>query len=293
MSKVIARIKGGLGNQLFCYAAARRLALANNAELVIDDVTGFARDIYHRRYMLDRFSIPARRAVPAERLEPFGRYRRGLAKLVNNKLPFHSRRYLEQEGAAFDRRILDFKVRGALYLDGYWQSEFYFKDAADAIREDLRIIPPADEKNLILAEEIEKSPAVAIHMRWFDEPGETEGHNLAVDYYRRAVSFMETRLPSPHYFLFSDNPEAARARLSLPADRSTFISHNGGDENAFADLWLMTKCRHFIIANSTFSWWGAWLPDGKGKIVITPDVQIKGRTEWGFDGLIPADWIKI
>ena len=82
-SKLIARIKGGLGNQLFCYAAARRLALVNNAELVIDDVTGFVRDRqYRRQYALDRFQIPARKATPAERMEPFERYRRGVAKFV-------------------------------------------------------------------------------------------------------------------------------------------------------------------------------------------------------------------
>lgn len=83
MSKLIARIKGGLGNQLFCYAEARRLALVNNAELVIDDVTGFVRDRqYRRQYALARFHIPARKATPAERMEPFERYRRGLAKFV-------------------------------------------------------------------------------------------------------------------------------------------------------------------------------------------------------------------
>ena len=81
--RVIARIKGGLGNQLFCYAAARRLALVNNAELVIDDVTGFVRDHqYCRQYMLDRFQIPVRKATPSERLEPFERYRRGVHKVA-------------------------------------------------------------------------------------------------------------------------------------------------------------------------------------------------------------------
>ena len=83
MNKIIARIKGGLGNQLFCYAAARRLALANNVELVIDDVTGFARDRqYGRQYALDHLHIPVRKATPAERLELFQRYRRGLMNIT-------------------------------------------------------------------------------------------------------------------------------------------------------------------------------------------------------------------
>src|SRR5712691_2524903 len=106
-------MKGGLGNQLFCYAAARRLALANNAELVIDDVTGFARDRqYRRQYALDSCHIPVRKATPAERLEPFERYRRGVAKWLSRKKPFAERRYLEQEGLDFDERLLDVKVKG-------------------------------------------------------------------------------------------------------------------------------------------------------------------------------------
>ena len=99
MAKVIARIKGGLGNQLFCYAAARRLALVNGADLMLDDVTGFARDYqYRRRYALDHFNIMARKATPAERLEPFERLRRGVARAISRRLPFERRMYLEQEG---------------------------------------------------------------------------------------------------------------------------------------------------------------------------------------------------
>jgi hypothetical protein len=161
--KVITRIKGGLGNQLFCYAAARRLALVNNAELVIDDVTGFARDRgYRRRYILDPFSIPARKATPGERLEPFERYRRGVMKWLSRRKPFEERRYLEQEGRNFDERLLAFKVKGTLYLDGLWQSEGYFKDVKQTIREDLQIIPPTDMLNQRMAAEIRSGFACAL-----------------------------------------------------------------------------------------------------------------------------------
>jgi hypothetical protein len=291
MKKVIARIKGGIGNQLFCYAAARRLALANNTELVIDDTTGFVRDhLYHRSYMLDHFHIPVRKATPAERLEPFERYRRGLAKLINLHCPFHNRSYLEEEGLAFDHRLLDFKVNGTVYIDGYWQSELYFKDVAQLIRQDLQIIPPSDETNRCLADEIQTSLAVAIHVRWFEKQGTSALHNLAVNYYRRAIVMMEERLSTPHYFVFSDDPETTQVKLTLPAGRATFVSHNGGDEKAYADLWLMTQCKHFIIANSTFSWWGAWLSNYHDKIIIYPNIEMTGISAWGFDGLIPERW---
>lgn len=294
MNKIITRIVGGLGNQLFCYAVARRMALINNAELVIDHVSGFARDYqYHRRYMLDRFYIPARKATLLERMEPLERYRRGVMKYLSRKKPFIKRRYVEQEGPDFDERVLALKIKGTLYLDGCWQSEDYFKDTEQVIRDELRIIPPTDALNLRVSEEICKSSSVALHVRWFDSPEDAKGKNILADYYRRAVSLMEEKVNSPHYFLFSDNPEAARANFSLSDERITCVTHNRGEENAHADLWLMSQCKNFIIANSTFSWWGAWLCAGKEKIVMTPDIKIDGKWAWGFKGLIPAEWLKI
>jgi Glycosyl transferase family 11 len=294
LKKIIVRIKGGLGNQLFCYAAARRLVMVNNAELVIDDVTGFTRDHkYRRQYMLDPFRIPVRKTTPSERLEPFERYRRGLMKWMYRGKPFSERRYLEQDWLDFDKRLLAVKVQGTLYLDGLWQSEGYFKDVEQTIREDLRIIPPTDRLNQHMAEEICRTNAVALHVRWFDAAGSTATHNLSAGYYHRAIALIEREIESPRYFLFSDDPEAARSKLALPEGRVVCVSHNRRDENAYADLWLMTLCRHFITANSTFSWWGAWLGGRGTKIVCAPDLKIEGKMAWGFKGLIPDGWIKI
>lgn len=291
--KVVSRIRGGLGNQLFCYAAARRLAIANNAELVIDDVTGFARDAqYAREYSLDNFRIPARKATPAERLEPFERLRRGFAKAVSRIKPFPERSYLEQEGIDFDARLLDFKVRDTVYLDGLWQSEEYFRDIADVIRADLQIIPPADELNAGLAMDIESSTAVAVHVRWFEQPGGGGAHNLTAAYYKRAIAVMEERIRSPKYFLFSDNPEAAVKLIGLPENR-VCVSNNKGQGNAYADLWLMSQCRHFITANSTFSWWGAWLGVAPDKFVVSPAQKMGTLTAWGFAGHLPDAWRQV
>jgi hypothetical protein len=292
---VSVRIKGGLGNQLFCYAAARRLSLINNAELVIDDVTGFVRDHrYGRRYALDHFRISARKATPSERMEPFDRYRRGLAKAIARRQPFCHRRYVEQEGIDFDPRLLDFKCNGTVYLDGYWQSEDYFKDIEQTIRTDLRIIPPEDAANRDMAQRIRGCNAVAVHVRWFDDPQmDAAGHNVGKAYYVKAMREIAARTKEPHFFLFSDDPEAARRMVDLLQDQFTCVSHNRGDENAYADLWLMSQCRHFVIANSTFSWWGAWLAGHRDKIVIAPGMVQTGVSSWGFDGLIPPEWVQM
>ncbi len=124
MSKLIVRIVGGLGNQLFCFAAARRLAMVNNIELVLDDISGFLYDHdYQRSYQLDHFNITCRKATSAERLEPLQRLRRALKRKWNQRIPFAQRSYHVQEGVDFDSRLLNLKPEGTVYFEGYWQSE--------------------------------------------------------------------------------------------------------------------------------------------------------------------------
>lgn len=294
-SKIIPRIYGGLGNQLFIYASARRLAMVNNAELVVDDVSGFSNDtVYQRQYQLDHFYIPCRKATAAERFEPFSRVRRYLSRKWNQRKPFVQRAYLVQEGPDFDHRLLHLKPPGTLYLEGYWQSEGYFKDVEETIRQDLQIKPPIDAVNLAMVEQIRTCTAVAVHVRFFDDSHVSGINNAPDDYYSLAVEAMERIAPDAHYFIFSDQAEAARTRIPLPDSRVSLVAHNQGDENAYADLWLMTQCKHFIIANSTFSWWGAWLAIYPGKEVIAPGFEMrKGKMGWGFKGLLPQEWMKL
>jgi hypothetical protein len=293
--KVIPRILGGLGNQLFCYAAARRLAIVNDAELAIDNVSGFKYDVnYQRHYQLNHFRIPCRLATSTERMEPFSRLRRQLKRAISNRLAFSKRDYIQQESFDFDARILEISPRRNVYLEGYWQSERYFKDVEHIIRDDLIIIPPLDEANHKVAKCIQESRAVAVHVRFFDAPREEGLNNAPDDYYNRAIAKMETVVPNAHYFVFSDQPKAARLRIPLSDERITLVAHNQGDTLAYADLWLMTQCQHFIIANSTFSWWGAWLSQNKEKIIVAPGFEMrKGKMWWGFKGLLPGEWIKL
>jgi len=295
LAKIISRIFGGLGNQLFCYAAARRMALLNNAELIIDDVSGFVRDYtYQRHYQLEHFSIPCRKATAFERLEPFSRARRYLKRKWNQRLPFAQRAYILQQGIDYDPRLLEVKIQGTLYLEGYWQSEDYFKDVEVTIRQDLQIKPPTDAPNLAIAAQIRDCTAVAVHVRFFDEPKAPSMNNAPVDYYTRAVEKMDCLVPDAHYFVFSDQPEAARARVPLPDDRITVVAHNHGDAMAHADLWLMAQCQHFVTANSTFSWWGAWLSKNEDKQVISPNAALmRSISSWGSKGMIPDQWIQL
>ncbi len=295
-SKLIVRIFGGLGNQLFIYAAARRMALVNQVELVIDDVSGFTYDtVYRRHYQLDNYSIPCRKATPSERLEPFSRVRRAIKRRLNQFLPFERRRYLIQEGFGYDSRLLGFKPIASTYIEGYWQSEKYFVDQQSAIRNDLRFKSPLSKIDLSTAECIQNCRAVSVHVRFFDGPLTQGVNNISSTYYSRALEVMEKRVPEAHYFIFSDQPEAAMNLLKIPMNRVTLVSHNKGDVNASADLWLMNQCQNHIIANSTFSWWGAWLGVNRERIVIAPASQIIGleKKPGSSNELYPPGWVLV
>jgi hypothetical protein len=126
-------------------------------------------------------------------------------------------------------------------------------------------------------------------VRWFDTvPGQS---NLAGQYYGSAIKRMESLAPRSHYFVFSDQPEKVGGMLGLPEDRFTVVSHNKGDANAYADMWLMTKCSKYIVANSTFSWWGAWLSAALDKVAICP--REDAAPNWNFKGLVPGEWIRL
>jgi hypothetical protein len=295
MFKIILRIQGGLGNQLFSYAAARRLAFKNQSELVIDHLSGFEFDIiYKRHYQLDHFNIQCRKATPAERLEPFSRIRRYIYRKASSYLAFEKSTYIQQESNNFDSRLLNYIQYSDIYFEGYWQSEKYFSDIDEIIRKELKISPPSDYVNLALGNQMQLLSSVALHVRFHDDPNESGDNNVSQSYYIRAIDVMESLVPKAHYFIFSDQPDAARTLIPLPNERVTVVENNKGDQMAYADLWLMSQCKHFIIVNSTFSWWGAWLAYNKEKQIIAPKLTKQGgKSAWGFEGLLPDEWIKV
>lgn len=297
--KVIPRIKGGIGNQLFIFSAARRLSIVNDAELVLDHLSGFERDFkYKRHYQLGHFNIASRLATRSERLLPFSRPRRLLLRYQSSFKDFNDRIHLDQEGLDFDDRLLNFKPNPVQYLEGDWQSELYFKDVEPIIRSDLKIIPPEDNKNKQMADLIKKTNSVALHVRFFDSisnevqsDSANKSDNAPANYYAEAIKEVASLTSSPHYFVFSDRPEEALGYLPLDSSQVTVVGHNKGDNLAYADLWLMSQCKHFIIANSTFSWWGAWLSSSKEKVVIAPHPRrFNSDHYWTTVGLIPKEW---
>jgi len=292
--RIIARLHDGLGNQLFIYAAARAIAETRGAELLLDAVSGFARDKkYGATAQLSHFAIaasfaPARLCYPP----PFGRQIRDLQVSLSRHVPLPQRFVIRESD--FDAVMAGARLRSTVRLEGYWQSERYFASIADKIRNELQVVSPLSPKSLDVCQQIATSNAVCLHVRQmhgahhaFNQPPPSQIAQLPFSYYEEAIARLVARVPDPTFFCFADNFPWIRERwnFSYPIH---FVDHNRGDRS-FEDVALMSRCRHFIIGNSTFSWWGAWLSRKPDKIVIAPDNR--GRVKWGSeDNLLPAGW---
>lgn len=284
---VICRLIGGLGNQLFQYAAARRIALKNDWPIKLD-VGGF-RAYKRRPYALGHFRIVEDFASPeeVERLKrsPWGR-------MLQRILPAVPRTDVRERHFHFDDRVHD--VTSSVYLTGYWQSPRYFSDVAEIIRSEFTLKAPATGQNARALDLIVGTESVAVHVRRGDyvtNPKARRFHgSCTLDYYRRALAEISLRIHKPRFFVFSDDPGWTRAHLVVP-DPVVFVEHNGPDR-AHEDLRLMRTCRHHIIANSTFSWWGAWLGAHPDQLVIAPDSWFASGNKDTRD-LYPSSWVRM
>jgi hypothetical protein len=292
---VIVRLMGGLGNQMFQYAAGRRLALVQNVPLKLD-VAWFAR-WPSRAYALHALNIAEAFATPEELREIAGPERGAMGRLV-----FRLRRrwrigyrwsWIHERGLSpFDAGVL--VPREPTYLDGYWQSERYFSDVAATIRRDFTLRASPGARTRELADQIGAVESVSVHVRrgdYVSDPKASEIRNVCTpDYYQRCVAHIAARVGRPHLFVFSDDPAwvAANLRFDHPATLVSEVGASGEHE----DLRLMSLCRHHIIANSSFSWWGAWLNPRQDKLVLAPRRWMNDPRADDQDWL-PPDWIRM
>ncbi len=282
---IATRLMGGLGNQMFQYAAARRLAIKHDTELVLD-LSWFARQPRAdtaRRYELDSFPIVGRHTSrPVEG----GRLSRILATLKAANTPHR----MVEHGPRLQAEVLD--APNDTLLVGYWQSEKYFLDEEAQIRRDFAFDAPVSPRARALAESIDGS-AVSMHVRRGDYVSHGRARQfhgvLPIDYYERAAAVLSERVRNPHFHVFSDDPDWCRTNIKLPST-TTFVSHAGS--TPYEDMFLLSVCSHHIIANSSFSWWGAWLSTSPGKMVIAPRMWFADETQDTSD-LVPESWTRL
>ena len=302
MKKLILRLTGGLGNQLFAFATARRIAHNNGAELILDTETGFQYDhIYKRSYQLGFFSIQARSASAFERMEPIGRVRRLILRKYSDLFPLEERRYIKQSALVFEPSLLDLHLKHqTTYFESYGQSENYFADIREILMNELKMNIHLDAKGSVYEEIIKSTCSVALHVRWFDNVMKKNPVNLQIEYYKRAVDSIIKKTPQAHFLIFSDNITATSKHLypllmGLP---HTIVDMSHTEYSNINEFALMRQCKQWIISNSTYSWWAAWLGETKdqGTQVICPAMQIEASenvTAWGFPMLIPERWEKL
>ncbi len=295
--RVIAFARGGIGNQMFIYAAARRVALRNGARLTL--VTdSFENEVHGRHFLLDKFRISADSTTQEQAGVPYSSSIHKIAGKLNRYLhPFsaHFSHYLPERTknlmgrrTPVDRRVLKVCVRDYLFLDGFFQNEGYFFDIRDTIRSDFMLKNEPGKTTTKLADEMRATESVCIHFRRTEleqqQMLEKHGHTkwvrgypegLGADFYAKALTLIEKNVRNPRYFCFSDHPEWVRDNMQLPV-KVTYVSHNSTAETCHEDIYLMNQCRHHIISHSTFGWWGAWLASRPGQVVVAP-MNVCGR----------------
>ncbi len=292
---IYVRIIGGLGNQLFQYAFARYLAEMNNTGVKLD-ITGFSQYNLHK-YSLSAFNIQEIIANEEE-LKLIQEAKNNPIQKISYKIFKYN---IKAKPISYIREISPYSFNDKLihlndniYLDGYWNSEKYFIAIKSIIKREFQVKVQPDDINKKYYDSILSCNSVSIHFRRGDFINNYTHGISDIVFYQRGINYINERIDHPHYFIFSDDPDWCKTNLSF-IKPSTFLDINNPDKN-YEDLRLMSACKHNIIANSTFSWWGAWLGNNQDKIVICPDIWFNDRLKnrkINFNDLYPASWIKL
>lgn len=282
---------GGLGNQMFQYALGRRLALSCGSRLLLD-TTLVDRDP-QRHFSLDSFRIVGERVklppLPPKALRPIWRrlprVHRAWEKMAYSLFPLGNE--ILNENYGFDSRVIE--LHPPARLVGYWQSEKYFVDYGEAIRTDFQLVEGLTSHRARLAVKIAERNSVSVHVRRGDYVGNPFHGTCEPPWYSAAKEVIDKRISNPAYFVFSDDPDWSRRNLPFFGD-ATFVEPSEDGQDA-QDLHLMSLCKHQIIANSSFSWWGAWLNRNPNKVVIAPQRWTLARVN--IPDLLPPHWTKL
>jgi len=292
MNKVA--VYGGLGNQMFQYALCT--ALNENGQKARLSFSCYLFYKHHNGFELARafkLKLPFQSKALNFFLQHAGFiYKNKIAAgFFRRAIGWHEARqnaYKEKSEFVFDAAVFS---QQNVFFTGTWQSELYFKKIAAQIQKQFVFKAPTDDGNKKLVKEINNCNAISIHIRRGDYLQSHWKQSLGVikdmEYYKAAAAVMESRVSNPRYFIFSDDMEWVKANLPLAG--CIYVDHNK-DSSSFADMYLMSLCKHNIIANSTFSWWAAWLNQNPGKIVIMPEKWMNNNA---CEGLYFNEWIKL
>ncbi len=292
---IVVRLMGGLGNQLFQYAAGRALALKHNTGLQFDlsFINADTKQQYTKRELeLTLFGLNIKEVSPSDltKFKSTSFLQRVKRKLIGNALSNHF--VADQSEFKFLPEFNSYPRN--TYLNGYWQSEKYFSDFREYLLNEFVIKKPKSKEVLDAEKEILNSNSVSLHIRRGDYvslKSASEYHGvLSLEYYYKAIETIKKQHPSITVFVFSDDMEWVKQNLKL-SDKCVYVDFNKSENSVF-DMYLMSCCKHNIIANSSFSWWGAWLNTNKDKIVIAPKAWFT-KKDLTINDLIPDTWLQM
>lgn len=278
---------GGLGNQMFQYAFYRRLQLGGKD--VVLDLSPFENYVLHNGFELTKIFGISVNAADVNEVIAFKQKASSanVLKRICWKIFVNTSLIIVQKHFEYNQKFAT--MGGNKYLEGYWQSEKYFGDYSDIIRSDF-IFPELDNKNQLLASEIRSSYSISLHVRMGDYVNHPlHGGICTLEYYKKAIKIIKENVKTPVFFIFSNDIEWCRSNLDI--EKVVYVSGNDG-ENSYRDMQLMSLCKHNIIANSSFSWWGAWLNNNLKKMVIAPKKWFNDSTI-NVSDLLPDEWIRI
>jgi hypothetical protein len=290
---VVVQIIGGLGNQMFQYAFGRAIQCRQHIDVKYD-IAGF-NGYELREFSLTCFSLQCDIASLGEVKKikgntSLGRLKRGIIDKVSK---WYNRSIVKEPFFHFSPEIFNVGKKDA-YLQGYWQSEKYFKEFEHIIRQDFSFRDEMKDKVQIIANKIMETNSISLHIRRGDYVSNSEANaqhgTCSLEYYHMAINNLKKEIEEPYIFIFSDDIEWAKQNLrtNIPM----FFVEPFVEKEDTDDLRLMSLCKHHIIANSTFSWWGAWLSENPDKIVYAPKQWFKADNH-DIRDLIPVEWRKI
>ena len=266
---IYLEMHGRLGNQMFQYALCRKLQSLGK-EVKLDLSFYRTKQILRRFELYDVFRVPFETASKREiyHLKGYTSNASRLERVVTTRLHRETHVYSEDLDAGFQSAVLEMDD---VYLSGYWQNELYFKDIRKKILEDFRFSEMLTKQYPELLQEMWSENSVSIHIRRGDylDPVNSRLYSgiCTIDYYQRSIQYMQENLQNPKFYFFTDDPQWVKQNLYK--DGMTIVEHQKEDPD-YVDMFLMSQCKAHIIANSTFSWWGAWLDSKEGRIVISP-----------------------
>jgi hypothetical protein len=291
---IVIELKGGLGNQMFQYALGRHLSIKNNCELYLDCGylldRRFKKSTYtYRDFDLDIFDLSPLFASK-EISKKYGLLRPKYLRLIEPVFKLATLQRLAEKRSAFTSSILE--TNSNTYLTGYWQSENYFIDIAEQIRKDFVIKMEEGTETSNWCQLLSSQNSVCVHVRRTDYVNNPILDVMDQGYYNRAEEILQNLVGAMSVYVFSDDIEWCKTHIRLRS-KTIFMSSGKSKIDLKNDLFLMSQCKHFILPNSTFSWWGAWLSSYEGKRVICPNRWFKGeRPFYEEETIVPTGWIQ-